>query len=128
MITVFTCYSELILMKIPSLTKIPTHQKFKYEPRFYDPVKEDLAQRTQRIKSEMGLNSGSGYRSNIRQAFHRRSKENQRSNITQLVIIILLVGTFLGFIYYGEIVLYISMALLAVYIFISKTDFFKKRN
>lgn len=115
-------------MKIPSLTKIPSHQKFKYQPRFYDPVKEDIAHRTERIRSEMGLNSESGYRSTIRQAFHRRSKENQQSNITQLLIIMLLVGTFLGYIYYGEIVLYISTAFLGLYIFIQKTDFFKKRK
>ncbi len=76
----------------------------------------------------MGLNSEPGYKSTIRKAFHRRSKENQQSNITQLAIIILLVGTFLGYFYYGEIILYISITLLAVYIFVKKTDFFKKRK
>ncbi len=76
----------------------------------------------------MGLNPELGYKSTIRKAFHRRSKENQQSNITQLAIIILLVGTFLGYFYYGAPVLYISITILAVYIFIKKTDFFKKRR
>lgn len=115
-------------MKIPSLTKIPTHQKFNYAPRFYDPVKEEIAERTRRIKSQMGDNPESGYRSTIRQAFHRRSKETQQSNITQLLIIFLLVGTFFGYIYYGNAVLYITLALLSFYIFVKRTNFFKKRS
>lgn len=115
-------------MKIPSLTKIPSHQKFKYEPRFYDPVKEEIAERTKRIRSRMGEHSTeSGYRTTIRHAFQRRSKENQQSNVTQLLIIMLLVGTFFGYIYYGNVAIYIIMVLIPFYIFVKKTNFFKKR-
>lgn len=115
-------------MKIPSLTKIPSHQKFKYEPRFYDPIKEEIAERTKRIKSQMNGDFDSGYGSTIRQSFKRRSRENQQSNITQVLIILLLVGTFTGYFYYGNVAFYIIMVLAPLYILIKKTNFFKKRS
>ena len=115
-------------MKIPSLTPIPKHQKFKYEPRFYDPIKEDIEQRTERIRRTMGENPNlsSNYSSNIHHAFSRRTSENKQSNITQLVVIMLLVATIFGYIYYGNAVLYLIIPV-AVYIFVRK-KFFSERN
>lgn len=114
-------------MKIPSLTKIPQHQKFSYAPRFYDPIKEDIEQRTERIRKEMGRNPTSSYQSSFQHAFGRRSSENRKSNITQLVIIMLLMVTIFGYIYYGNVALYLILIIAPVYIFVRKRFFVRKR-
>ncbi len=38
------------MMKLPSLFKRPSHRQFTYEPRHYDPDKEELAARLARAK------------------------------------------------------------------------------
>ena len=40
-------------MRFPSLFRTPRHQKFHIEPRYYDPIKEEIAERTERIRKEM---------------------------------------------------------------------------
>ncbi len=46
-------------MKFLSLfTKAPQHQRFNYNPRFYDPQKEEMKEREERIKLEVIRNRG----------------------------------------------------------------------
>ena len=40
-------------MKIPSLTKIPKYSRFSYEPRYYDPIKEDIENRVSQLKTQI---------------------------------------------------------------------------
>ena len=40
-------------MKLPSLVRVPKYKRFNFEPRHYDPVKEEIKNRTERIKSEL---------------------------------------------------------------------------
>lgn len=95
-------------MRIPSLSKIPKYRQFSYTPRFYDPVKEDLEHRRERIKAQIRNKENGNYRSNISYSFSRRSRENQQSNLRQFAIMVLLLATFFGYIYYDSIALYIS--------------------
>lgn len=40
-------------MKLLSIFKTPTYQKFAIKPRYYDPIKEEIEERTSRIKREL---------------------------------------------------------------------------
>lgn len=104
-------------MRIPSLTRLPRHSKFNYAPRFYDPVKEDIERRTNMIRDQIRHNKAGNYRSNLANAFSQRARESKQSNIIQLAVIILLLGTFFGYIYFGNTIFYIFLALIPVYIY-----------
>lgn len=113
-------------MKLPSISKIPKYQKFNYTPRYYDPIKEDLEQRTAMIRRDLEANVTSGRQSPLRNAFRRRSVERNKSNITQLFLIILLLGTFFGYIYYGNEVIYLFIVVIPIYILLRKNVWFRK--
>ena len=40
-------------MKLPSIFKTASHQRFEIKPRYYDPIKEEIEERTSRIKKEL---------------------------------------------------------------------------
>ena len=40
-------------MKLPSFIKLPGHKKFTITPRYYDPIKEEIMERTEAIKRKM---------------------------------------------------------------------------
>jgi len=40
-------------MKFPSIFKTASHQRFSINTRYYDPIKEEIAERTARIKREL---------------------------------------------------------------------------
>jgi hypothetical protein len=89
-------------MKILSLfTKAPQHQRFKYNPRFYDPVKEELKEREDRIQSEIERARGevrqeSGdYKSRIAgsfQAARKGSKPGSDTSATMIRLSILVIS------------------------------------
>lgn len=113
-------------MKLPSISRIPKYQKFNYTPRFYDPIKEDIEQRTEKIRRDMENNLTPTHQSPLRNAFRRRAVENRKSNITQLLLIILLLATFFGYIYYGNEVIYLFIIIIPFYIVVRKKVWFRK--
>ena len=40
-------------MKLPNIFKTASHQRFAIKPRYYDPIKEEIEERTSRIKMEL---------------------------------------------------------------------------
>lgn len=113
-------------MKIPSISRIPKHQQFNYTPRFYDPIKEDIEQRKESIRKELDKSLSPNYQSSIHNAFRRRRVASNQSNIIQLLLIMLLLATFFGYIYYGNMVLYLSFALVPIYLIVRKKNIFRK--
>jgi hypothetical protein len=105
-------------MKFPSISRIPKHRKFNYEPRYYDPVKEDIKNRTERIRSEIDLEKNKTYRQNIREAFNQRDRDNKKTDFMQLLLITIMLGTFVGWLYYGNAALYAFLVLFPLYIFL----------
>ncbi len=112
-------------MKFPSITRIPKHKKFDFTPRYYDPVKEDVKNRTERIKAELSEESDTKYRENIKKAFEIREKRKTRTDLMQLVLITIVVGCSVGWIYFGNYALYVFMFLLALYIFLRSRKYFQ---
>jgi len=104
-------------MKVPSIVRLPKTKKFNFEPRYYDPVKEDISNRTARIEQEMSQMPHEFDRSNISGSFARRERENSNVSLLQLIIVVCLFGLTFGFIYYGNAVFYLLWAVVPVYLF-----------
>ena len=110
-------------MKVPSLLRIPKHQKFNIEPRYYDPVKEEIEQRISRIKNETdGDNNGdpTQYRSRIIGAFGRQRSGRRKSTIggSQFLMILVIAGGFVGYLFYGNVALYSMASVIALYYYL----------
>jgi hypothetical protein len=76
---------------------IPKNKKFNYKPRFYDEQKEDLENRIEQIKREMGKSDkhvDDTYIPNIKGKFRsisrRQGEEKQKSNLRLIFILFLL--------------------------------------
>lgn len=115
-------------MKFPSLFRTPAHKRFHFEPRYYDPVKEDIARRTARIKQEFSGDKNSNYRANISHAFARKSRQSNKSGLIQFSLIAGMFCAFFGYLYYGNIALYLILGVLGTpYLFYRMNGLFKKR-
>lgn len=124
-------------MKFPSVFRTATPMRFDIKPRYYDPVKEEIDQRTSRIKKELEAEgviskdqheTGFSYQSGIRGAFaqHRGIKERSSSALTSTgmirsLIFFVLLGGLGGYIYLGpiifEYILYVTAISAGVYFF-----------
>lgn len=98
-------------MKVPSLFRIPRYQRFNIVPRYYDPIKEEMDERTSAMKRELDA-KGEGdleYRSSrIAGGFKRaRSGGASSATFTQLIIMMMLAFLIFGYIYLGNIALYV---------------------
>ncbi len=112
-------------MKFPSLSKIPRHKRFNFEPRYYDPVKEDIKNRTERIREELKHESIRSHREHIKNAFARRERSNIATNFMQLLLILILLSTFAGWLMYGNVALYIFLVIFPLYILLRASRFFR---
>jgi hypothetical protein len=112
------------MMKLPSLTKKPKYQQFRVEPRYYDPIKEDIENRTSRIKSEMGISESEdldvGYSSQISGSFRKNMKHAtgivDQSSMLRLIILIILILFVGGFVYIGTEVFYLALLYIPFYL------------
>lgn len=109
-------------MKFPSLFKTPKYQRFNIEPRYYDPIKEEMEQRTSQIKREMELetndDSRSAYQSRLEGSFARRRGKNKAVNVMQIIIAFILIGGFGGYIYFGDIALYVTFTISSLLLYL----------
>jgi len=133
-------------MKFPSIFRTAAPMRFDVKPRYYDPVKEEIDQRTSRIKRELtseGLISGEdvdldSYGSNLRGSFgqYRGIKDRSSSNvfastaILRTLIFLILMGSVFGYVYLGPVVFeymaYFAVLIGAVYFFFRLRS--KKKN
>ena len=110
-------------MKLPSIIKIPSYQRFNYEPRHYDPIKEDIDERRKRIRRILDADrSKGGYsaRGRLEGSFKRRGAVEDSSGIIRLIIAAVLFAGVVGYLYFGNIALYITAGLVLSYIVLKK--------
>jgi hypothetical protein len=88
---------KIIIMGIPRFIKLPTHKRFEYTPRYWDPEKEEREERIRRIKREAGIEVPSDptrttiKRGSFRQARQKaRVKASRGSNLRLVVILMVL--------------------------------------
>jgi len=108
-------------MKFPSIFRTAAPMRFDIKPRYYDPVREEIEQRTSKIKHELeaeglidpnGENNFQGFGSGIRGSFAQYKGIKQRENVNifastamiRTLIFLLLLGSVFGYIYFGPIV------------------------
>lgn len=125
-------------MKFLSLfTKAPQHQRFNYTPRFYDPKKEEMQEREERIRKELERERGEvptdatpgDYRSRIAGSFHaarRRSKTTSEPNavLIRLGVLLFIVFFLIAFLTWGKAAFYSLFLFIPVYFYIK----FKQRS
>ena len=114
-------------MKFPSLFRTASHKRFNFEPRYYDPVKEDIERRTARIQREMTQDQTNNYRSNISNAFTRKPRQSNKTGLIQLIILAVLSTAIFGWIYYGDMVIYFLLGLMGLYFIYRLRGLFKFR-
>lgn len=108
-------------MKFPSFIKTTKYSKFNFEPRYYDPVKEEIEGKLKaaRLKYQNGSdNNGSeAYSSSISSAFSKREKRTNQTSILQLIIAAALMSTVVGWIFFGNDILYVFLVLSPLYFY-----------
>ena len=124
-------------MKFPSVFRTAAPMRFDIKPRYYDPVKEEIEQRTSQIRKAQGLlEKGDGssqdigsYGAGIRGSFaqHKGIKERGGVNMfasTAMIrtfIFLLLLGSIFGYVYLGpvifEYIAYVAVLVGAIYFF-----------
>ncbi len=110
-------------MKLPSIVRLGKYHRFSYTPRHYDPVKEEIEERTKAIRRELeeegvlsaedNFRAGDSYShgSAIRGAFRAKSKAKKsslldNSGLLRVFIFIVILGALGGYLYLGNEVLY----------------------
>lgn len=107
-------------MKFPSIFRVNQPRRFQINPRHYDPVKEEIHQRTENIKRELEargvlesedreeLDRRYSHGSSIRGAFtsgspikKQPSTVMQSAGMMRMIIFVLLVAGFGGYLYIG---------------------------
>jgi hypothetical protein len=103
-------------MKIPTLFgRTPKHQKFAFEPRFYDAKKEEREERERRIRQELELETSKAkevYRSRIKGSFHTARKRSSatssdlQASLMRIGILLFLVCLIVAYLQWGSTALY----------------------
>ncbi|ERM81270.1 hypothetical protein P872_10785 [Rhodonellum psychrophilum GCM71 = DSM 17998] len=132
-------------MKFPSIFSSASPSRFDIKPRYYDPVREEIEQRTARIKRELQADGKlesdeemdeafhSNYGSSIRGAFTqggpikgRGSSVMNNTGFMRLLIIVLLIGGGMGYVYYGLQALYILA--IGIFVIVLLVAFFRLKK
>lgn len=116
-------------MKFPTLTRLPSHRRFNVEPRYHDPVKEDIEERTSRIKQEISQVREGDFQSSssIAGSFSKKANYTKEANILQMVILIVLITFIGGYLLYGNEIFYILLLVVPVYFFFRIRKYSKRR-
>lgn len=112
------------MFKLPSLFgRIPRHQKFNFEPRFYDAQKEEREARNARIAVETGAEPVevvdiktrmSGSFKNARK-LSKSAGTGMSTVMMRLLINLLLVLLLIGWLQWGNAALYLLLLIVPVY-------------
>lgn len=103
-------------MRFPSFIKVTRHRRFEMTPRYYDPIKEEIQERTERIKEEMeGREKGEYVPTKI--SFERKTSSVPNSSFLQILIAAILGSLVIGWLYFGNQIFYSLWLAVPVYLF-----------
>lgn len=104
-------------MRFPSFIKVSKYRRFDMEPRYYDPIKEEIEERTARIRQEM--KAGEGHPDHVpgRISFERKTASIPNSSFLQLLIAAVLGTTVIGWLYFGNQIFYSLWLAVPVYLY-----------
>jgi len=108
-------------MKFPSIFRLPGHQRFEIQPRYYDPIKEDLEKRTSRIRQELKNERNGGTAESIRDAYKAKRGSNRSADLFQFLMIIIVGVSIGGYLMYGANVYFALLLLIPLYIILRRS-------
>ena len=109
------------------LFRVPKHQKFQFEPRYYDPIKEELKRRTKRINGEISNKEQNDYPHSVIKFNRKIKKAPYKTSILQVIIALTLGILSLGWLYLGnEIFYYLGIGAIVLYFFFRITKFIRR--
>ena len=115
-------------MKIPSLFRTPSNQRFEFSARHYDPIKEEIQERIERIRQEHeAKEEGRPYTPNIRGRFTSRQSGDRRANMMQVIIVVVLVLLSWGWWEFGNDIVYVLFLAVPIYFYFRLRKLFPKR-
>lgn len=107
------------MIKLPSIfTRIPSHKRFSYNPRHYDPQIEERKEREERVHRELRSKNeaeaaDTAYRARIAGSFRTAKKLQGQSkpfdpsaNMIRLLILTFLVVWIIAYLHYGSPAIY----------------------
>ena len=121
-------------MKIPSIFRLPRHQRFEIQPRYYDPIKEEIEEKQKKVRRMMALNKKQGIKNDARPgdrlqgAFLKHAPRKDNSTQLRLVLGAVLFGGTVAYLYFGEVALYLTMAVVFVYLAVKKLGTSKEHD
>jgi hypothetical protein len=101
-------------MRFPSFIRLPDHKKFNFEPRYYDPIKEEIEIRTNNIKNQLSQESNEQRIERISNEWQRRGRQVQKASMLQLIILVTMITTLVLYFYFGNTGLYIVLSIFAL--------------
>lgn len=107
-------------MKVPSIFRLPRYQRFEIRPRYYDPVKEDIEKRTNRIRKQIDYEKAGNKTESIREAYSRSRKSNKSADLFQVLMVIIISVALGGYLFYGANIYYALLLLIPLYIFLRR--------
>ncbi|MEM9326510.1 MAG: hypothetical protein AAGA85_12675 [Bacteroidota bacterium] len=102
-------------MRFPSLIRLPRNKQFEVKPRYYDPIKEELEERTERIRAELRGEAASNPGHRI--TFERKAASTPNASLIQLLIAAILSLTVVGWLYLGNDIAYALIIVIPVYFY-----------
>ncbi len=111
-------------MRLPSLIRLPRNKQFTIVPRHYDPIKEELEERTSRIKNELKSGTDDYRPGSI--SFSKRSAPLPSANVLQLGIAAILALLVVGWLYWGNDIAYVFIAVIPIYFFFRFRKFMRR--
>lgn len=121
-------------MKFPQIfTRVPSHKRFGYVPRHYDPKEEERKERELRVKRELMSEQGQtelieedkhGYRTRISGSFKTAKKTvtpqaDPSSTMLRLIITLIITLGLLAFIEFGKIALIgVALVFIPLYLYL----------
>jgi hypothetical protein len=110
-----------IQMKLPTLSKLPKHKEFGYEPRYYDPEKERMRERRKHLEMIRDRDTSAPDYSSaqvIRGSFKRNARHHKQTDVSQMLFVTGFAASALGFWFYGGHALWAAGILIAGYIWL----------
>lgn len=104
-------------MKFPRFIKVPRHKRFNITPRYYDPIKEDIEIRTEKIRREINNPNLANVESNIRDSFERKVTRESNAGLLRLIIFATICGMIAGYLFLGTDIFYAVYLLIPIYVY-----------
>jgi uncharacterized membrane protein len=101
-------------MRFPSFIKLPDNKKFRFEPRYYDPIREEIQIRTKNIEIQLSQESNEQRIERISFEWQRRSRQVQKASMLQLIILVTLITTLVLYFYFGNTGFYVVLSIFAL--------------